>query len=213
MNGQAKVVIEDGVVTGFATGVLVTRSDAAIVRRLSVVAGGGGVIVDGGKDAKVLDSTVRGELKGIEIHEASSARVRRNVVEGGFDGGIVLVDAAGSLVEENTVSGSRVAAILVATANVGSRSSRIVGNTTTGAEFDGILVDRGSTGTQVKGNRASGNGYDGIHVLNAQTTVAGNLATGNGDDGIDAVPGVVDGRGNRAFANADQQCVNIACST
>ena len=161
--------------------------------------------------ARVLDSTVTGDLKGIEIHEASSARVRRNVVTGGLDGGIVLVDAVGTRVEENTVSESRVAAILVATATTGSRSSKVLGNTTTGAVFDGILVDFGSTGTLVKGNRASGNGYDGIHVLGVSTTVGSNVVTANGDDGIDAVPGTKDGGGNTASGNGDQGCIGVVC--
>jgi parallel beta-helix repeat protein len=210
--GQANAVVEDGVVSGFVTGVRATRADAAIIRRMTVAASGGAIIVDGGKGGRVLDSKVSGGVKGIEIHEASSARVRRNTVTGGFDGGIVVVDAVGSQVEENTVSGARVAGIVVATAATGSRSSKVLNNVTTGAVFDGILVDYGSSGTLVKGNRTSANGYDGIHVLHPATTVGGNVATANGDDGIDAIPGTIDGGRNVASGNADRQCVGVACS-
>ncbi len=173
---------------------------------------------------RVAGNTLRSIADGIIVFQAQHTEVTSNQVTGagtfgdpeaaGF--GIVLESAGHSVVDRNSVTGSRGPAISVGategespspTDNVVSRNS-VNRNST-----DGIRVIGAARNTTIERNTTDRNGADGIHVLSRSTTITRNTASHNALYGIEALPGVTDGGGNRAHGNGNRpQCIGVACN-
>jgi hypothetical protein len=135
-----------------------------------------------------------GSIAGIIVRpEGSDGRIQANVVRRHAPG--FAEDVGGGIV-------------------VGGDRYTVTGNLVDQIDFrDGIRVEPGAAGTQLRVNVATRNGDDGIDVDSPATTVTANVANDNGDLGIEAVAGVTDGGGNRARGNGDPaQCVGVVCS-
>ena len=147
--------------------------------------------LQGSNDNLVEDNVAStNESEGITVW-AGSARntVRLNTVAGNFNVGILVGEAAGTIVRGNDTSSN-------------------------GSLADGIQVRAAASGTVVRDNTSNANGDDGIDVDSPSTRILGNTADGNGDLGIEAVAGVTDGGSNTASGNGNPaQCTGVVCGS
>ena len=195
------------------------------VQRNAVSHSGGSAIDIGGEGVAanhVEHNRLRDNGDGIILTETSDNVIRHNLVTGtGFFGfpdtggfGIILDGADRNTLDSNIVTGGRGPAIFVAQLDAPSAAEDNVAsrNFVNSKLTDGILVDKGATGTLLIRNIAIRNGDDGIDVDAPATTLTRNIANRNHDLGIEAVPGVIDGGGNHAAGNGNPaQCTNIDC--
>ena len=198
---------------------------------------GDAVVLNGGSDNSVVDSTVIGgqpagalELQGetndvingntvgprlgpgIQIDGGTGNQITNNQTESP-----IRVVSSGNLIEANTVSEQ---VPLTAGLEINGNTNQVIGNEIAGSTVvlgqlvqmpEGVRVT--GIGNVVSGNTANGSSGDGIHVLAAGNTLVANVANDNGGYGIEAVLGVFDGGQNRASGNGKAvQCVNVVCS-
>jgi parallel beta-helix repeat protein len=207
------VVIKNGTVSGFNTGVQLDEADGNTVRVITATANlRQGINVSGSDNNSVVLNTLTGNGgDGIRLGLSSGNSIRRNTVTGNAFG-IGIADAsANNLLGENHVAGNTAFGIALFS---GASGNRLNDNTVlTTAAGDGIVVAADATNTKVRGSTANENADDGIDVDSSSTLIAGNTANDNGDLGIEAVAGVKDGGGNSASGNGNPaQCVGVSCN-
>jgi parallel beta-helix repeat protein len=195
------------------------------IRSNTVTHSGGSAIDIGGEGVaanRVEHNRLRDNGDGIILTETSDSVIRHNLVTGtGFFGfpdtggfGVILDGADRNILDSNIVTGGRGPAIFLAQLDAPTAAEDNVAsrNFVNSKLTDGILVDKGATGTLLIRNIAIRNGDDGIDVDAPATTLTRNIANRNHDLGIEAVPGVIDGGGNHAAGNGNPvQCTNVDC--
>lgn len=206
------VVIKNGTVTGFHTGVQLDEADGNVVRAVTASQNVRGINVSGSDNNKVVLNTLTNNGgDAIRLGLSSGNGVRGNVVTGNVFGISIADGSTNNVVSENQVTSNSAFGIALFS---GATNNRLIGNTvqlTSGG--DGIVVAADSPGTKVRRNTTNQNADDGIDVEHPNTLIVDNTANDNGDLGIEAVPGVKDGGGNSASGNGNPlQCVGVSCS-
>ena len=204
------VVIENGTVTGFHTGVQLDEADGNTVRAITATLNVRGINVSGSDDNQiVLNTLTNNGGDAIRLGLSSGNAIQRNVLTGNVFGIGIADGSTDNLVRGNQVSSSGAFGIALFS---GATENRLVGNTVRlTSAGDGIIVAADSPGSKVLRNIANENADDGIDVKHANTVISGNTANDNGDLGIEAVPGVTGG-GNSASGNGNPlECVNVSC--
>ena len=218
---------------------------------------GAGVIASRSKDVTIEDNRIASARRaGIMLAATSGSTVERNIVSAN-DVGISLFDRSnfnvvrrnsvpmnatgisltfggtGNHIEQNTVSGSKGAAIRLAETGSsnqvvrnlvslsGEEGIRVIdsallsveANTVYDNRGDGIFIDEQDTaGTAIRENTANHNGDDGIDADSGPLTIENNITEYNADLGVEAVAGVTDGGGNKAVTNGNAvQCAGVVC--
>ena len=248
--GHNGVMIKNGSIEGFTTGVHGVMGNDTSLRSLQLAGNGDAGILLVGSYNKIVNSTdadgmfVIGSNNRLTNNSAASNidygifargsdnQVRRNVASGP-EGGIV-VHGSGNDIKANTVSGTtedplRQSGIMLAEGvfggNLLSQSNRIVDNTVSRGDSDGILVFAPST--VLKQNETYRNWDDGIDVEpgatvppSPPTLLSANSGNHNGDLGIEAEAGAIDGGGNIATGNLKSEhrelngeCLVVSCGT
>jgi parallel beta-helix repeat protein len=183
VDGHAGVTITGGTIASFfRAGVSLQESANGVVRRLRVTdigAGGvegqpsAGVFVQASPGTRILDSSVRNDVKafqsdGVVVLSSPGTVVRRNQLERNAWNGLVLIE---------------------------SPRSRVVGNKLGRNGNNGLEVNGDSDGAVVAGNRAPGNAQVGLVVgASRDVRVFGNEVWGNAGPGVllfDLIDGLV----------------------
>jgi hypothetical protein len=170
------VTVENGVLRGFAYGVL--AADDADKVTLSNLAISGNVVAGiriGGDSAMLRSSTVSANsFDGVEI-EGTSSRIDASTVSGNGSNGITVAGASAS-VRASTASGNGASGMFVS-----GDGSAVKSATASGNGSNGILL-QGSSPT-IQSSTTSGNVGTGIYVAGDAAVVRGNRAEANGFTG------------------------------
>jgi hypothetical protein len=204
VTGGERNVVRDSVVSGGRSeAITVARSDRMRILDNTVRGGFSGAIVIASNEGLVAGNTT---YRGISMG-GSNSRLLRNRV----DSGRIETYGIDNVVAHNLVldAGSQVGT--GPGLSVSGAGTVVTDNAVSGAQFDGIWVAAGATGTILRRNVSTNNFDDGIEVQSPSTRMFRNTADDNGDLGVEAVPGVF-AVGNRAHGNGNPlQCLNIAC--
>ena len=162
-----RVVVENGVVTGFQGGIwllgtienrlsnlTVTANDLDGIRLLPL----GGTVASSGN--VIEHSRIHGNGQGIVLIRSTGNRLDENVVAGNDKEGVQLTDSSGNRIETNSVSdnGQPDFARKVGIALSRSHDNRIAQNSVSGHLGEGITLE-GSHGNQLQRNLLEDNGY------------------------------------------------------
>ena len=203
--GFADVRIQDGTIREFVTGIAVGPRTPGPRGGESGPAASRNVL----RRLELVDNRV-----GVELSRVQGTTLRRSVIRGSWEAGVVLDATTGrNRIVRNVIARSWTGvSVRERSTDTVVSGNWIVGNDNYGvvvsARYDGTFPP---VGTRVIGNHMDGNAADGILVAGGQATlVEANRARGNGDDGIevrcaDALcpAGTVILTGNVADDNAD----------
>jgi parallel beta-helix repeat protein len=230
-SGHDGVVVENGTVTQFVTGV-VSQSDGrdVVVRRMTLADSALGAFVSGGSGVVIKDNVTYLNVDGgMWIDASPGVDIRRNTILDGPGGNGITVDrSADANLEHNIIKRHQIGMLVSTSARPTVSKNSVDDN------HDGIIVGASRDGGRIEANSASRNVSFGIGVFDATgfvvsknsaddnegdgiqvdsgNTVAKNTANRNGDYGIEASPGVIDGGGNKASGNGNPlQCLNVFC--
>lgn len=191
-NGHTGVVIENGTIDDFGTGVLILG--AASNSRVSGMrlVNNQSIGIDDESDGTILTGNValNSVLDGIYVAPSSGVQVTKNLVEGNGTNGVLANGATGATVTGNVA----------------------LNNTSAG-------IDAGGDSGTLSGNVANGNGTDGIDAtsinrdaLTPGLVVTGNRASFNAGYGISAEY-TKDGGRNVVQQNGNaKQCLYVVCA-
>jgi parallel beta-helix repeat protein len=224
-DGHERVVVKNGTVREFGSGILFIGADHGVVR--NVIASGNevGIGLSGGSDSNLIQkSTVEQNGVGILVSASQSNLVERNYASNNSFAGIAVDDVLRlpgntvrhnvtvdnhtginlgegyyTEVERNSVSGNRIGI------HIGDSNNNKVEKNSVSDNDEGIRLESGSRDNRILGNFALRNGDDGIFIRadGAENLVKRNVAKTNGDDGIDTDSPTTTLIGNRAHQNAD----------
>jgi hypothetical protein len=190
----AGIVLTNGTITGFRTGVDVHTASARVED----------LVVKNNVGPGVLVSQLTGE----------HGTIQRNKIVAN-DQGILLAHRAGrnSQILENTINRNTGDGIHVTFENDGiTYQDNVI------SQNGGYGITVLSSVSKIIHNRLNGNSLDGLLAVEEVPElaplwlIADNRANNNGGHGLDVTAGIPDGGGNRAVSNATEpQCVNIAC--
>lgn len=231
--GHDHVTIRNGTVATFDTTIALTAASHNRVSRSVLLPFGTGVVIQGGRDDRVTDSSFGARGAGIDVESSPGVRIVGNTVNAAFSTPI-LVNSSDGLIARNATQGPDVGI------RIAGNSNRVVRNSTAdltvasgarnliernsvtegvlisdpieGVLADGLLVSADATRTVLLQNTATQNQNDGIHVLSPSTFIFGNVANENGNYGIEAVPGVISARNHASGNGNPAQCLNVVCS-
>jgi parallel beta-helix repeat protein len=207
------VTVRHGTVRGFAEGVVVNTAGGDNVLGMTVEGNVRGINLANASNTVIAGNLVRtSELDGIRVDGFGSTgdTVSNNVVLGSTYSITVSNAASGTTVSHNVMLNGKLYGLSIFSSPTGTTA---VGNIANRNGIDGIYVDDSSTGTVLNRNVANANGQDGVRVLGPGAALTRNVANANGNLGIEAVAGVVDGGGNVARSNANPlQCTGVVCA-
>ena len=171
-SGQSDLAVENGTVTGFASGLGVQAGPFGIVRNVHADANGVGINV--GNNASVEGCTINnstlGGVSGRGLVCAASCAITGNTVNGNAGDGIDCL-GNGCVISGNTANSNT---------NVGihclGSGCAVSGNTVIANEASGIRC--AGSGCLISGN-TSLNNVDGIFAVNGSTGFGGNVLAGN----------------------------------
>jgi nitrous oxidase accessory protein NosD len=239
---RAHVLVKNGTVTGFGTGVSMLGTSESIVRDLRISATDTGVVVSNGVSNQVVANTISNGRVGIYAGFSTLTRVIRNVVTGSSHSGIFCefhFEGFPAYFEANTVTRNGSGFVLgfcaaVLRRNIASHNSGygIRSSQSTSTLEKNVANQNGATGidaTDSHGlyseNVTNGNARHGLRLFDAEAThgplhtISGHVAMTNGFLGISlehldgVLAGVIDGGKNRARSNGDpRQCFGISCN-
>jgi parallel beta-helix repeat protein len=200
--GRTGVMVRNGTVTGFDTGVYVESSTRTTITQMNVTNNVGQGVYD----------------EGIQLYLSDRNTVFNNdVTRNGHGAGIALYDSTYNVIDRNRVQNNNTRGIddtHGSQQNIGIRvfylgergATPITGNVVsnnivTGNGLDGIQLSRFTVGNTVKGNTVHNNGLtggsirdgDGIAVFGQRSFIQANDVRGNGQSGIHVYNG---GTGN-----------------
>lgn len=136
---------------------------------------GAGIAVDGVSDVTITGCAVRGFEEGIRIEAGARNRVLSSRVSGNAAFGIIVFEAAGTLLRGNVARDN----VLIGMALSGAPATVIDGNLVAG-NGEGISVDN-SDGALVSRNTLLDNVDAGLHAIESDNgTYVRNVAIGNG---------------------------------
>ena len=236
-DGSHDVVIRNGTLSGFATGILLDSASDNRLARLNIpFARGNGVLISGGQRNVVRDSTISSRGAGIDVRGSHVMRIVGNTVTATVSGTAMSLETGFSVIARNTATQRFLSGVVVGgsfnrivenrlNGGIGcdlllytGTNNRIARNLVTdavagGGHADGICVAADTTNTVLAHNGAAGNPDDGIDVASPSASLTRNVGNTNGDYGIEAVQGVVDAGGNHASGNGNPlQCLNVFCT-
>jgi parallel beta-helix repeat protein len=229
--GHDGVVIENGTVTQFVTGVASESGGRdVVVRRMTLADSAAGAFVFGGSGVVIKDNVMFLNVDGgIWVDRSAGVDIRRNTILDEPGGNGITVDgSADANIEHNVIKRQQIGMLVSTSARPTVSKNSVDDN------HDGIIVGASRDGGRIEANSASRNVSFGISVVEATgfvvtknsahdnegdgiqvesgNTVAKNTANQNGDYGIEASPGVIDGGGNKASGNGNpSQCLNVFC--
>ena len=184
-NGFSTVTIENGTVSGWLAGVIVSGATSKVTGIRATANSNTGIALDATGDTATANVVFKNTgASGIFV-DGNNQKATSNVVRENSGQGGILVGGAGDVVQTNQVENA--------------------------AAYG---IDDFGTGNTFIGNVTNGNANDGIRSASDQTaTVTTNTANYNGAYGIEASAGGKDGGGNLAKGNTTAaQCKDVICS-
>ena len=209
-NGTSQVLERMVVAANVSTGVLVNNTADATVRSLTVFGNGGTAIsLNNAARDRVVDNQLYSNGSGIFGGLVFESVFERNSIHDNQGGGIGFQSIFDSRISDNRLSDNGGSGIRFFEF---SEDNLLLDNRITGSGQDGIAIDDFTGRNTLDGNKVDRNGDDGIDVDYPGSTVMRNKANHNGDLGIEAVPGTIDGGGNKATGKGNPaQCTGVGC--
>jgi parallel beta-helix repeat protein len=188
--GRSNVLIKNGTVDNFMTGIRIQNADRKA------------------KSTTRIDSVTvtQGWTVGIEVLSSTRVSIANSSLPSN-ETAMSFQSTSQSAVYNTTFSLNQAAFYLTGGDGNRLRRNKVTDN------YDGFIVDDATTNTLIELNTFESNSADGLRVDSPSATLIDNTANDNGDLGIRAVAGVTDGGGNTATGNGDPaQCTGVVCS-
>jgi large repetitive protein len=171
--GHHGVTIEGGIVQEFVHAVMLDSASGNLVRHLTAVANGRGILLQNGSDSNVIednDASHNGRAS-IVLFDSDSNVIRHNTMSGNGANGFRGVNANHNRLESNLAANNGFTGLVLTQSN----DNRIDGNVVSGNSEAGIIVDEGSRNTVTR-NHVFRNPGD-IILNGDDNIVMGNLVT------------------------------------
>lgn len=209
VEGAAEARVVGGTLHGFATAVRVTASPGAVVRDVTAVDAGSGLVAESSDGLQVYDCAFGGsEGHGIALRATSRAVVCRNALDGSGSGsrraGVAVEGGGGNVIALNSATGCGVGIALAGAPAAGGPADAgahvVWRNDVSGADAAGIVVE-GRTGDVVQENRiTSRDGVAGVRLVDVSGTQVRQNVVDGGSHGVELAGGSDVGIDRNAFS-------------
>ena len=196
--GHNDVVIQNGIVSEFESGVLLQGASGNAVTELRVIDNAFGIDLSSSPGNTLKGNVATNHSMGIRLVAGSDDNLVSANDSSGNAIGFYVEASSGNLFTGNLAEGNRVFGV----ENFSAPGNDYRGNVLRGSGFAGLILDGASNDCVVKGNQASANDRVGIEItLGTGNVLLGNSTHENGENGILSNTNAVTLKKNKANGN------------